>query len=134
MLIRRSLLYSFSLVISTLASCPGIAADVLTYHNDNPRTGWNPNEIVLTPSNVNMASFGLKFTLAVDGKVDAQPLYASNSPVLVGDISWVTTIWSSSPRNMIASMLLTPTPVFSVGTFRWWAQERLHQMIGDVAK
>jgi FG-GAP-like repeat len=84
MLIRRPLLFSFSLVMSSFASCPGIAADVLTYHNDNARTGWNPNEFVLTPSNVNTASFGLKFTLAVDGKVDAQPLYASNSPVFSG--------------------------------------------------
>jgi PQQ-like domain len=63
---------------------PGGAADVLTYHNDNARTGWNPNEFTLTPSNVNASSFGLKFNLRVDGKVDAQPLYASNAPVSSG--------------------------------------------------
>jgi len=59
----------------------GSATDVLTYHNDNARTGWNPNEFTLTPSNVNASSFGLKFNLRVDGKVDAQPLYVSNNPV-----------------------------------------------------
>ena len=37
-----------------------------------------PNESILTPANVNAASFGLLFNLMVDGKVDAQPLYASN--------------------------------------------------------
>jgi hypothetical protein len=54
------------------------ANDVLTYHNDVARTGVMPTETVLTPANVNSTSFGLLFTLPVDGKVDAQPLYVSN--------------------------------------------------------
>jgi len=53
--------------------------DVLTYHNDNARTGQMLNETILTPSNVNAASFGLLRVLSVVGKVDAQPLYVSNS-------------------------------------------------------
>jgi hypothetical protein len=60
---------------------PGVATDVLTYHNDNARTGWNANETILTPSNVNISTFGLKLNLPVDGKVDAQPLYAANAAV-----------------------------------------------------
>jgi hypothetical protein len=64
-----------------------IATDVLTYHNDNARTGWNPNEVILTPANVNPDAFGLIFNLIVDGKVDAQPLYVSNAPVFKGGIS-----------------------------------------------
>jgi len=52
--------------------------DVLTYHNDNARTGLNPNETILTPANVNSSAFGKLFLLSVDGKVDAQPLYLSN--------------------------------------------------------
>jgi hypothetical protein len=67
-------------------SSPCFAADVLTYHNDNARTGWNPNEVVLTPANVNPDAFGLIFNLIVDGKVDAQPLYVSNAPVFRGGI------------------------------------------------
>jgi hypothetical protein len=51
---------------------------VLTYHNDNARTGQMSNETILTTTNVNAASFGLLRTLSVDGKVDAQPLYVSN--------------------------------------------------------
>jgi hypothetical protein len=54
------------------------ANDVLTYHNDNARTGQMLNETILTPANVNTASFGLLHVLSVDGKVDAQPLYVSN--------------------------------------------------------
>ena len=30
---------------------------VTTYHYDNYRTGWNPNETILTPANVNNSSF-----------------------------------------------------------------------------
>jgi outer membrane protein assembly factor BamB len=50
-------------------------AQVLTYHNDNARTGQNLLETTLTPSNVNQGSFGKVNFLATDGKVDGQPLY-----------------------------------------------------------
>ena len=49
--------------------------DYLTDHFDNARLGWNPHETQLTTSNVNPHSFGLRFTIPVDGQVYAQPLY-----------------------------------------------------------
>ena len=55
--------------------------DVLTYKNDASRSGLNATETVLTPANVAAAGFGLLRTLAVDGKVDAQPLYVSQLTV-----------------------------------------------------
>ncbi|HTW37836.1 MAG TPA: hypothetical protein VMD49_04640 [Steroidobacteraceae bacterium] len=51
---------------------------MVTYKNDIARSGQNLNESILTPANVNAASFGLLHLLPVDGKVDAQPLYLSH--------------------------------------------------------
>ncbi len=60
-----------------LASCAIVAAQVAvtTYHNDNYRSGTNAQETILTPSNVNVRSFGKRLTLPVQGYVYAQPLY-----------------------------------------------------------
>ena len=52
--------------------------DVVTYHNDIARTGQNLNETTLTHANVTSATFGKLGFFAVDGLVDAQPLYLSN--------------------------------------------------------
>ena len=52
--------------------------NVLTYHNDNARTGQNLQEVLLTPANVQVATFGKLFAYPVDGSVYAQPLYVSS--------------------------------------------------------
>src|ERR1700677_2427049 len=68
--------------------------NVLTQHNDNTRSGLNPNEIILTPSNVNANTFGKLFTQNVDGAIIGQPLYASSvlmSDGLIHNVVYVAT-------------------------------------------
>jgi hypothetical protein len=54
-------------IACSLLSSRGLAADVLTYHNNNARTGLNPAETILTPQSVNANGFGLIRNLPVDG-------------------------------------------------------------------
>ena len=60
---------------------PPSSVSVLTYHNDNGRTGQNLNETTLTTSNVNSTQFGLIGTITVDGLVDAEPLYVGGMTI-----------------------------------------------------
>jgi hypothetical protein len=76
-----SLLLVLGCIGFCLSSLAAFSQNVLTYHNNNQRTGLNSNETALTLTNVNAATFGRLFTLKVDGLVDAQPLYAAAIPV-----------------------------------------------------
>ena len=69
-----SLTHSASLAFTVAAT----GTSVTTYHNDNARDGWNSSETTLTAQTVNATTFGKLRDLAVDGKVDAQPLYISS--------------------------------------------------------
>lgn len=73
------------LISAVLVAAPLMAQDVLTYHNDNARTGQNLNETILTPANVNSTSFGKLFVLPADGLVDAEPLYLAG--VIINSVS-----------------------------------------------
>jgi hypothetical protein len=71
----------FSVLIFRRATTVGASPafkGVLTYHNDNMRTGRNSSETSLTLKNVNSATFGKLFVIPTDGLVDAQPLYVPN--------------------------------------------------------
>jgi hypothetical protein len=68
---------SNSATLTVTAGTANSSVDVITYHYDNSRSGLNLNETALTPANVNSTQFGKKGEFAVDGKVDAQPLYLS---------------------------------------------------------
>jgi hypothetical protein len=80
--LRQSVFIRRSPLLAALLACflglvPALShsQDVLTYHNNNSRTGLNSKETILTTANVNSATFGKLFTVTVDGLVDAQPLY-----------------------------------------------------------
>jgi len=81
MLISGKSLCAILLIVSASALLPLYCngqASVLTHHNDNGRTGQNLNETMLTPANVNAASFGRLFNQPVDGSIVGQPLYVPN--------------------------------------------------------
>jgi len=65
-----ALTHSMELPLTVLGQLP-----VTTWHYDNARTSANTWETILTPSNVNSASFGKLFTQPVDGFVVGHPLY-----------------------------------------------------------
>ncbi|HVB36153.1 MAG TPA: hypothetical protein VND42_02850 [Candidatus Acidoferrales bacterium] len=60
-----------------VAAAPSGAVNVVTYHNDNARSGLNDHETILTYRNVDSRDFGKIGFLPVQGLVDAQPLYVS---------------------------------------------------------
>ena len=78
---------------ATLAVVAATTADVVTYHNDDGRTGQNLKEVILAPSNVNSSSFGKLNFFSTDGKVDGQPLYLSSLNLASGalDVLYVVT-------------------------------------------
>jgi hypothetical protein len=75
-------LVSIILILTFRVGTPETSgASVLTYHNDNARTGQNSEETILTLANVNSDSFGKLFDYKVDGYVYAQPLLVSGVDV-----------------------------------------------------
>ena len=71
--IFTSLFLSVVLVSSAIAQQP-----FLTSRGDTTRSGANTHETILTPSNVNTASFGSLFSVPLDYQALAQPLYVPN--------------------------------------------------------
>ena len=69
----------FALTVQTAAMTN--APDVTTYHFDVARDGLNSHETILTPASVNSTQFGKIGFQAVDGKVDAEPLFLANVPI-----------------------------------------------------
>jgi hypothetical protein len=64
-----------ALALPTISSAQ---TPVLTQHNNNARTGAYTTETVLTPANVNPTTFGKLFSVPLDGRAYAQPLYVPN--------------------------------------------------------
>jgi len=72
---------STAVTLTVNAAPPPSNVTVLTYHNDNARTGQNLNETILTTTNVASAQFAMLGTINVDGPVDAEPLYVGGMTI-----------------------------------------------------
>ncbi len=71
---RRSPLNRPSALFEQLESRTLLSVNVLTFQDDNTRSGVNPNETILSPTNVTVGSFGKLYSTGLDGQVYAQPL------------------------------------------------------------
>lgn len=78
---KRSISAAASQWVEALERRTLLSVNVLTSHNDAARDGLNAAETLLTPANVNQASFGKLFSYPVTGQIYAQPLYVSNLAV-----------------------------------------------------
>jgi len=73
--------WSLSAITSGLAAfcCASVSwadpINVTTYHSDGQRTGWNAQESILTPSALKASTLKQIASVALDGQVDAQPLF-----------------------------------------------------------
>ena len=66
------------------APAPG-GVEVLTFHGDSARTGWNAAESILTPASVASGAFQRLWTSQVEGEIYAEPLVARD--VSVGGVA-----------------------------------------------
>ena len=73
-----------AILMGASALLAGAQTAVTTYHYDNYRTGWNPNETTLTPANVKKPGFGRLETVALDDQVDGQPLVVPGVMITAG--------------------------------------------------
>jgi hypothetical protein len=80
--------------VSVFVSPSSGHADTVTYHDDALRTGWNANEMRLTPETVGSSEFRLLHVVPLDDQVDAQPLIVLQQAIKgagTRDVAYVVT-------------------------------------------
>ena len=107
---KRSALLFVCFVI-TAGSAHG--KNVLTYHYDNRRTGWNQNETVLTPGNV--SGLQLLQSVPLDDQSDAQPLVFDDVVYVVTENDSVYAIDAVSGNVIAQKSLGSPVHVSTMG-------------------
>ncbi len=75
---------AFRIPIESLESRLLLSVNYTSYDNVNVTTGVNSQETALTPSNVNIHSFGKQYSVPVDGEVYAEPLVETGVTITSG--------------------------------------------------
>jgi hypothetical protein len=96
----HALRLAFAVLFGSLLATSQVS--VTTYHYDNNRTGWNQQETVLTPANVNTSTFGQLYNVALDDQVDGQPLIVPGVNITVGNYQGThNTVYVATENNSI---------------------------------
>jgi len=113
----RIIHYSVCFLVLLSISTPGLFAQVsvLTQHNDTSRTGQNLQETILNTSTVNVANFGMLFSLPVTGNIFAQPLYVPG--LTIGGATHNVVYVATAENNVYAfdADSGNTTPLWTVG-------------------
>ena len=111
--------------LTTLAVLVGIAepahADNTMVSYDRLRTGWDPNESTLSPSDVTASDFGQLFGTQLDGQIYASPVVAKSTVMAVtennnaygldsvsGSIKWQRNVGAAWPASTVGCGDLVP--------------------------
>jgi hypothetical protein len=74
------------------------APNVTTAAYDNLRTGWDPSEPNLSPSDVQSASFGQVFSTQLTGSIYSQPLAVNGTIIVTTEKAWAYGINATTGR------------------------------------
>ena len=108
-----------AMALSSLWIGSASAINVTTYHYDNFRTGWNPNETVLTPASVGEGTFGILANVVATGNIGTQPLIVQGVSIAGGthDVVYLGTnadnveaFDATSGQKLLSVNLGTPPP------------------------
>lgn len=109
--------FAFAQKESRQTHTPAPVVNVLTRQYDNQHSGQNLQETILTPLNVNSASFGKLFSYPVDGQIYAEPLYVQNVTMASGgvhNVVYVATEWDSVYAFDADSAQANPNPLWHI--------------------
>ena len=119
--VRSSVIAALAAIAWTAAAAAPLKAaaptpapvNVLTFHNDNMRSGHNRGETILKVSNVNSATFGKLFSYPVDGYLYAEPLYVSQ--LAIAGQGTHNVVFAATEHDSVYAFDadgLTPTPLW----------------------
>jgi len=126
---------SLGLLVGLCVAVPPAHADEVTVSDDTLRTGWDPNEPNLAPSDVEASDFGQLFSTRLNGEIYAQPIVADGVLVAATENNYIyglnpvngTVLWTDNAGpfwpasaigcgDLVPNVGITSTPVYDPTT------------------